>query len=45
MLEIKVFETDHRLICDLTEDDIAIWYSRANEADSEDDMECVGYHQ
>ena len=40
MVEINVCETDHGLICDLTEDDIAIGYSRANETDSEDDTEC-----
>ena len=40
MVEINVCETDHHLICDLTEEDIAIGYSRANETDSKDDMEC-----
>ena len=40
MVGIKVCETDHRLIWDLTEEDVAIGYSRANETDSKDDMEC-----
>ena len=40
MVEINIFETDHRLICDLTEEDIAVRYSRANETDGEDDREC-----
>ena len=40
MVEINVCETGHRLICDLTEEGITIGYSRANETDGEDDMEC-----
>ena len=37
MVEINVCETDHRLICDLTEEDIPIGYSRVNETDGKDD--------
>ena len=40
MMEVNVCEPDHRLICNLSEEEKAVGYSRANETDDEDDMEC-----